>query len=324
MYLKNTTGQILYFLLLAASDGTAITSGTVTGYRTIDGGTQAATTGTISHKGNGQWQINLSQADTNGDNIGYLFTHADSLPVAANVVTVEKRVSDLNDFDPAVDTVDVGAVGGTAVTGPDDLKADVSGLNDISAADVWDAATRTLTAGTNIVLAKGTGVTGFNDLDAAGVRTAVGLASADLDTQLSGLDGDIAALNDLDAAGVRSAVGLASANLDTQLGDIYTDTQRVDGLIEDSTGDRFTAKALEEAGGGGASAADVWDLNNGIETGLTPRGAIRLIAAAAAGKASGLNTTTAVYRNAVQDSKARLTATVDEHGNRTAITADTT
>lgn len=52
---------------------------------------------------------------------------------------------------------------------------------------VWGAATRILTAGTNIVLAKGVGITGFNDLDAAGVRSAVGLASANLDTQLDAL-----------------------------------------------------------------------------------------------------------------------------------------
>jgi hypothetical protein len=49
---------------------------------------------------------------------------------------------------------------------------------------VWAATTRLLTAGTNIALAKGTGVTGFNDLDAAGVRAAVGLATASLDTTL--------------------------------------------------------------------------------------------------------------------------------------------
>lgn len=82
-----------------------------------------------------------------------------------------------------------------------------------------------------------TEVSALNDLDAAGVRSAVGLASANLDTQLATIDGnvdsilvdtgtsipgDIAALNDLDAAGVRSAVGLASANLDTQLADIPT------------------------------------------------------------------------------------------------------
>lgn len=54
-----------------------------------------------------------------------------------------------------------------------------------TAADVWAVATRLLTAGTNIVLAKGVGVTGFNDLDAAGVRAAVGLAAANLDTQFT-------------------------------------------------------------------------------------------------------------------------------------------
>lgn len=54
-------------------------------------------------------------------------------------------------------------------------------------AAVWSVTERLLTAGTNIVLAKGTGVTGLNDLDAAGVRGAVGLGSANLDTQLSGI-----------------------------------------------------------------------------------------------------------------------------------------
>jgi hypothetical protein len=41
------------------------------------------------------------------------------------------------------------------------------------------------------------------------------------------------------------------------------------------------------------------------------------------GKASGLGTTTAVYRD-LADSKARVTATVDSDGNRTAITRDLT
>lgn len=67
----------------------------------------------------------------------------------------------------------------------DNINATVSSRSSHSAADVWAVATRILTAGTNIALAKGTGVTGFNDLDAAGVRSAVGMASANLDTQLS-------------------------------------------------------------------------------------------------------------------------------------------
>lgn len=53
---------------------------------------------------------------------------------------------------------------------------------------VWSVAARLLTAGTNIVLAKGVGVTGFTDIDAAGVRSAVGLASNNLDTQLGAIN----------------------------------------------------------------------------------------------------------------------------------------
>lgn len=39
--------------------------------------------------------------------------------------------------------------------------------------DIWAATTRILTAGTNIVLAKGTGITGFNDLSSAQVNSEV-------------------------------------------------------------------------------------------------------------------------------------------------------
>ena len=47
------------------------------------------------------------------------------------------------------------------------------GFSTHTAADVWSVATRILTAGTNIVLAKGVGVTGFNDLSAAQVNLEV-------------------------------------------------------------------------------------------------------------------------------------------------------
>lgn len=59
-----------------------------------------------------------------------------------------------------------------------------------------------------------------------------------------------------------------------------------------------------------------------IETGLTLRQALRLVAAATAGKVSGATGTTVTIRNAVGDSKNRITATVDEAGNRSAITYD--
>lgn len=67
------------------------------------------------------------------------------------------------------------------------------------------------------------------------------------------------------------------------------------------------------------------DRADAIETGLTLRQALRLIAAVLAGKVSGGGTSTVTVRNAVADTKDRIVATTpDANGNRTAITVDLT
>jgi len=89
---------------------------------------------------------------------------------------------------------------------------------------------------------------GGSGLDAAGVRAAVGLASANLDTQLGAIDTVVDAvkvktdqmvftvanrldsttqsgLSTLTAADIRTAIGLVSANLDTQLATLSTPAQ---------------------------------------------------------------------------------------------------
>jgi len=64
---------------------------------------------------------------------------------------------------------------------------------------------------------------------------------------------EITALNDLDAAGVRTAVGLSSANLDTQLGDLPTNSELATAL---AGADDAVLAAIPSA----ASVADaVWD-----------------------------------------------------------------
>lgn len=63
------------------------------------------------------------------------------------------------------------------------------------------------------------------------------------------------------------------------------------------------------------------DRTAGVETGLTFRQAMRLMAAVLLGKGSGLGTTTAVYRD-TGDTKDRVTATVTAAGDRTAVTLD--
>lgn len=63
----------------------------------------------------------------------------------------------------------------------DNVNATISSRSSHAAADIWAVATRLLTAGTNIVLAKGTGVTGFNDLSAAQVNAEADTALSDYD-----------------------------------------------------------------------------------------------------------------------------------------------
>lgn len=66
------------FELLHTVTGAPITSGAVDGYYLIDGGAQAALTGTATHEGNGQWSWDtIPAAAMNGTLIGLLFVHAD-------------------------------------------------------------------------------------------------------------------------------------------------------------------------------------------------------------------------------------------------------
>lgn len=110
---------------------------------------------------------------------------ADLERIAGSVVSTSTAQLGVNVVQAAGTAWNSGAIGaGTVAAGS--ITASKFAANALDA--VWSTATRVLTAGTNIALAKGTGVTGFNDLDAAGVRTAVGLASANLDTQLTAID----------------------------------------------------------------------------------------------------------------------------------------
>jgi len=128
------------------------------------------------------------------------------------------------------------------------------------------------------------------------VGSVTGLTAAHLDVAVSSRLATVGYTAPLDAAGTRTAVGLATANLDTQLAALPTDAENATALL---------------------------DATNGVETGLTPREALRLTTAALAGKISGAETTTVVIRNTA-DTKDRITATVDADGNRTAITTDLT
>lgn len=97
MLRRNVANQYLFFLLVD-STGAAVTGATVTARRGIDNAAQAACTGTVTDLGNGQYRMNLSQADTDGNNIGYLFTAPGALPVHVACVLTAADPTDAAGF----------------------------------------------------------------------------------------------------------------------------------------------------------------------------------------------------------------------------------
>lgn len=97
MLRRNVAGQRLFFLLLSAA-GAAVAGATVTAVRSIDGSAQASCTGTVTDMGGGQYRMNLSQADTNGNHIGYLFTATGAIPVHIGCVLTAADPTDGEGF----------------------------------------------------------------------------------------------------------------------------------------------------------------------------------------------------------------------------------
>ncbi len=186
-------------------------------------------------------------------------------------------------------------------------QASITALNNIAAADVWAVATRTLTA-LGFDLAAGDFAAGAIDANALAtdavneLRNAITGGAYALDTDANGrvriVDGTGTGEIDttsgavaVTAASVRSAVGLASANLDTQLDTLPTAAE---------------------------NAAALLDLTDGVETGVTPRQALRGLCAAVFGTIADAGTGTETFKSA-GGSTTRLVYTVDSSGNRTLV-----
>jgi len=168
---------------------------------------------------------------------------------------------------------------------------------------------------------------------------------------------DIAAVNALvTATAIRSALGLAAANLDTQLGDLPTNSELAtalaaaddavlaaiaalnnptvsdiadavwDDLIMDHVGLGTMGKQLgtiptTSAPNVAAIANEILDTQE-METGYSLREAMKAILSVMAGKSSGFPTSP-VFRD-INDTKNRVSATLDGDNNRTAVTIDVT
>ena len=98
---KNTAVAGFTVGLISATDGSDITTGTPAAYVTLDGGTQTAIAGALTHEGNGQWSFNLTAAEMNGDMVGIVVAHASAITVQHTIKTVAKTTDDLQDLTAA-------------------------------------------------------------------------------------------------------------------------------------------------------------------------------------------------------------------------------
>lgn len=168
---KNVASQTIGAQMITAADGTAFT-GTVTAYKTIDGGTQAIGTvgsGICTHKGNGYHSYAPAQAETNGDHIAWSFIGTGAIPATVQVYTGFPQTVDNN-------VLAAGATGFTAIdTVVDAIKAKTDNLpSDPADQSLIVAATDALAGLIN----------GLEDLSAAEVLTQVNAA---LDTAIAEL-----------------------------------------------------------------------------------------------------------------------------------------
>ncbi|HKW12938.1 MAG TPA: hypothetical protein VJS69_00490 [Candidatus Krumholzibacteria bacterium] len=346
MFRKNVAGQFIHFQGVDASTGGIKSGVTWTVRRCIDG-TFAAGGGTVTEDGTTGWyKYAMSQADTNGNNIGFNFTGTGAVPQTVNIVTTAADPTDAVRLGlTALPNAAAEAAGGlyTRGTGAGQINQNANGQVDTR----WVAGN--VTVGTN------NDKTGYA-LSAAGVQaiwdaltsalTTVGsigkLLVDNINATISSRSSHTAA--DVWASGTRTLTSFGTLAQDVwdKLTTALTTVGSVGKLVVDNlnaaittravAGDAMTLTAAYDAAKTASQAGDAMALTAGAvdaiadevyEGTLTHRQITRIILAAVAGKSSGFPSGPASYRDNA-DVKDRITATVDPDGNRSIVVLDGT
>jgi hypothetical protein len=140
---------------------------------------------------------------------------------------------------------------------------DYTGSSDTATVDAWTVTP----SGTITYYLFGTAPSsGGGGLDAAGIRSAIGLSSANLDTQLATIDSNVdgikAVTDNLPDSGALTSLASASAlsTVDGIVDAIKLTTDKLDDTLEDNSGTyRFTEAALAQAPAGEGGGGTDWD-----------------------------------------------------------------
>lgn len=227
---KNVASQRIGAQLVSATDGSAFT-GSVTVYVTGDAGTQAigsVGSGACTHEGNGYHTYAPAQAETNYDLVAFTFIGTGAVPATVQVFTAFPQTGDSFAL--------IGATGSGLTSLA--TQASVNTIDDFLDTEI--AAIKTVTDALSPRL-PGSGT--ISTLDAAGVRTAVGLASANLDTQLTAIDDFL----DTEVAAIKAKTDLIPAS-PAAVGDIPTAVENADALLgRNVSGGSSTGRTVKQA-----------------------------------------------------------------------------
>jgi hypothetical protein len=271
-------------------------------------------TSVLLSSGTGTGQISLSSgtvtAGTVSDKTGYSLTATTGLGnqtanitgnLSGSVGSVTGAVGSVGSGGITSTTFASGAITAAAIAadaiGASELAADAA--TEIGTA-VWATAARTLTANTNL-----------NDPTAAAIADAVWDEARSGHTGAGSFGQGVASVqgNVTGSTASIAAAGITSTSFDT-------------GAIT------ATAIAADAIGASELATDAVTEIANAvaalvIDSGITLQNALKLILAAEAGKVSGAEGTTVTIRD-TSDTYNRIVATVDQYGNRSALTYVTT
>jgi hypothetical protein len=269
MLRKNVAGQFVHIAAVNASTGAALTGATISMRRCLDG-TFAAGGATITEDtGLGFYKVALTQADTNGNDIGYFFTATSMIPVQLTCITTAADPTDTVRFGltalpnaaagantglPVVGTqipnATAGASGGVLISGSN------SGTTTLGALTVTGATTLT----GNVAMSAGLNITQSSSNTSALVITGNGTGSGAVITSGSGLTGDGVQMTSASTNGnglvlTKTGTGLAFKGATTDL--TLAKTTNITGFNDIAATAIVSSGAITTSGGAVSTVSNV-------------------------------------------------------------------
>lgn len=284
MYPKNAASPPSIKAKVIDADGNLITSGVVAYH--LAGTTRTAGAGTLTYV-SGTWDYEPTQGETNYDEFAVEYYHASAIgggPIVhvvtdqgygATIAAIYTSMTNAGGFPDNFGSLNIDGDSGGVIVNSNLDKSGYSINGTIATLDALDNSLSSTHGAGSWATA-----TGFSTLTQADIRDAVGLASANLDTQLAALAAYAASI--LDHTG-SSGVVVASAS---------------------KSGYSLSASGLD-----GITA----------ESGVNLRQAVVIMGAALSGLLSGMGTGTITIKG-MDSATTRITAVYDENNNRTSVT----